>query len=195
MVISNTQILSATPGMTKNNKVKWDISLANGRTYTAWDLEKYQKALQHMNMPVDVEIVQKGQWENFGDVRPAGGQANVVQGQGLPPNTYVPTQLPVPPLPTGTPDAKDERIGKMNASSTAFAFVAELFGAGYDEEQIRGLALLADELAEVIYAKNHNLPVPAFYRSATPTTVQQQVNEVVGSEAVTSGNTNVQVQW
>lgn len=186
--IQNTQIVGVEGVPTKQGTLRYKVKLATSQEPSCFDVAKATKAQSMIGQLVDVRVEQSGKFVNFVDVAAPGGLPPLAIPAGTPIGlTPIPTAAPVPvAAPYAGDKEKNERIGKMNAAGTAFAFVSSLFtGAG--PEALKEAEEQAWALAKRVYENvqpTNGTPVVAV--PATPAAVAEQVNEVMGTPAVTT---------
>lgn len=157
------------PGQASNGNQKWDV-FAGGKKITAWKYEVGAKAQQLIGQAADLQVQEKPATKpgfppflNLIAVRPAQNGA------------AAPQQKPVATGPLVDHEAKkNERIGKMNATSTAFAFAGAMFGV---EADVNVAEEYAFELADRIYQHTNGIkPAEA--------EIVQQLKEQLDAEVV-----------
>jgi hypothetical protein len=196
-----SQVLSVT-GRQAGNKIIYDVAMADGVKYAAWEpeLAGQANALVGQAISARVETTQNSKngktYTNhtLHEIAVVGGLPALAQP--LTPGAPIPVPgVPVPgaaaiPMQAQKPevdwDEKDRRIARQNVLRTSFEFIGTLYnGAG--PESFEAAEAKAFELASKLYAKVYAVTAPASTPVPVPETAAAVAAQVPGVQVGTEG--------
>lgn len=198
-----TQVVSVAARTTRNGKTLYDITLADGQKYTAFDPLLAQKAASLANQPVvaDVEVKQNGQYTNHNiNGIYAQGEAVPAAPVSAPVVPFTPgVGVAITPAPSGgggggmSPEAV-ARITRLSALSSATGIIAQLYSGAGDGVEPGTLVGRSIALAEafVKYAYEGTGPAgqvvtPPLPTDGTPQGIAQAVTAAAQGAVVQVG--------
>jgi len=174
-------VLNVAGRQTKTGKTIFEVSFSDGKVYTTFDNLLATQAQQFQGQPVqaNVEVSQNGQYTNYNlkAIRAAAGGFPAPANQAAQPISIAPA------APQGEdPLERSARIVRQSSMATAFNFVGHVLSGSGDIEAAKTHALaLAKELF------GHAFHGGGADKPQAPSEVAAQVNEVLGTTAVTQG--------
>ena len=190
-------VLGVEARTTKTGKTLWDVSMSDGHKYTTFEngIATQAHSLSGQQVQAQVDVSQNGQYTNYKLIAVRPGIANTVgnitqlSGAGLP--------LTPAPLPVNTGRGRDPeveaRIVRQSSMATAFNFVGHILSGSGDLEAAKTHAL---ELAKELFGHAfHGGNADKAQTLQQPSEVAQQVNTVLGTEAVAVGTPEATKDW